>query len=206
MNGRTLAALVLSACVFGVGALVEAQRGGTFMGSVNDPAIKYSTTALNNVVEDVNRHIESGAVRLEYEGRGGFLRSALEALQIPLDSQLLVFSRGSLQGKQISERNPRSIYFTDRIALGWVRDGNVLEVATHDRSAGIVFYTLDQRADLAGPRTFTRAFECLGCHRSGDTLGVPGLLMFSTTRSDPSSHGNDRVKGSNISTHPRYHG
>jgi hypothetical protein len=31
-----------------------------------------------------------------------------------------------------------------------------------------------------------RAFRCLGCHSSGDTLGVPGLLMFSTTQLDPS--------------------
>src|SRR5206468_4662762 len=28
---------------------------------------------------------------------------------------------------------------------------------------------------------FQRAFTCLGCHMAGDTLGVPGLLMFSTT-------------------------
>ena len=36
------------------------------------------------------------------------------------------------------------------------------------------------------PPQFKRAFECLGCHLAGDTLGVPGLLMFSTTRPDRS--------------------
>ena len=28
---------------------------------------------------------------------------------------------------------------------------------------------------------FKREFRCLGCHLTGDTLGVPGLLMFSAT-------------------------
>ena len=115
------------------------------------------------------------------------MRSALDALQIPVDSQLLVFSRTSLQGKRISEQNPRALFFNDRVALGWVRDGDVIEVAAHDESAGVVFYTLDQRADTTtGPPQFKRAFVCLGCHVTVDTLGVPGLLMFSTTRPEPS--------------------
>jgi hypothetical protein len=115
------------------------------------------------------------------------LRSALEALQIPVDSQLLVFSRASLQRRRINEQNPRALFFNDRVALGWVRDGDVLEVATHDASAGVVFYTLEQRPDATtGPPQFKRAFECLGCHVTGNTLGVPGLLMFSTTRPEPS--------------------
>jgi hypothetical protein len=165
---------------------VDAQRAGMFRGSSEDPAIEYSTTtALNNVVVDVNRKLSDGTIRLRFEGRSGFLQSALEALGIPIDSQLLVFSRFSLQRKLINEQNPRALFFNDRVALGWVRGGDVLEVAAHDASAGVVFYTLEQRADpAAGPPQFKRAFECLGCHVTGSTLGVPGLLMFSTTRSD----------------------
>src|SRR6185436_2584165 len=89
------------------------------------------------------------------------------------------------QGKQIGEQNPRAVFFNDRVALGWVRDGDIIEVATHDESAGVVFYTLDQRADTNAPPRFKRAFICLGCHMAGDTLGVPGFLMFSTPRPDP---------------------
>jgi hypothetical protein len=66
--------------------------------------------------------------------------------------------------------------------MGWVRGGDVLEVAAHDTTAGIVFYTLDQRDAAGSPPQFKRQFICLGCHVAGDTLGVPGLLMFSTTR------------------------
>ena len=47
----------------------------------------------------------------------------------------------------------------------------------------MAFYTLEQRAGSAPPQ-FNRRFECLGCHVTGDTLGVPGLLMFSTTRAE----------------------
>ena len=182
MHGRTLVAAGLSLYLLGL-VSVSAQRAGTFKGKVaDDPAINYSTAALNNAVEDVNRKLQSGAVQLAYEGRGGFLRSALDALEIPVDSQLLVFSKASLQGKQIDEQSPRALYFNDRVALGWVRDGSIIEVAAHDESAGVVFYTLDQRADAPSPPQFKRVFLCLGCHKSGDTLNVPGLLMFSTSR------------------------
>ena len=155
------------------------------MGSSEDPAIRYSTAPLNNVVVDTNRKLQEGTLQLTFEGRGGFLRSALDALQIPVDSQLLVFSRDSLQGSLVNEQNPRSLFFNDRVALGWVRDGEFIEVAAHDESAGVVFYTLEQRggATNRSPQ-FMRAFRCLGCHATGDTLGVPGLLMFSTTQYD----------------------
>jgi len=183
MHGRTILAAGLCLYLLGVvSASISAQRAGAFKGSTDDPAIKYSTAPLNNIVEGVNKKIQAGALQLAFEGRGGFLRSALDALQIPADSQLLVFSRASLQGKQIDEQSPRALYFNDQVALGWVRDGSIIEVAAHDESAGVVFYTLDQRSDATAQPQFKRAFICLGCHMAGDTLNVPGLLMFSTSR------------------------
>lgn len=185
MRGRTCVAAGLALYVLGVvSARIDAQRAGAFKGSTDDPAIRYAAAPLNNSVEEVNKKLADGSIQLTFEGRGGFLRSALDALQIPVDSQLLVFSRASLQGKQINEQNPRALFFNDRAALGWVRGGAILEVAAHDETAGVVFYTLDQRPDAA-PQ-FKRAFVCLGCHMAGDTLGVPGLLMFSTARSGQS--------------------
>ena len=166
-------------------AAVGAQRAGTFMGSPDDPAIKYSTAPVNNVIVDVNKRLQDGALKFTFDTRSGYLRSALEALQLPIDSQLLVFSRVSLQGKRISDQNPRALFFNDQVALGWVRGGDLLEVAAHDETQGVVFYTLDQREDESGPPQFKRAFICLGCHVTGNTLGVPGLLMFSTTRPEP---------------------
>ena len=94
------------------------------------PAINYSTAPLNNTVAEVNKKVQEGTLQLAFEGRSGFLRSALEALQIPVDSQLLVFSRASLQGGRINEQNPRALFFNDRVAIGWVRGGE------YDRSGG----------------------------------------------------------------------
>jgi hypothetical protein len=177
-------AVVCALLAAGIGIPVAAQHAGAFRGSLDDPSIAYSTAALNNAVADVNKKLQDGSVQFSFDSRSGFLQSALDALDIRVDSQLLVFSRGSLQGKRIGEQNPRAVYFNDRVALGWVRGGNVIEVAAHDASKGVVFYTLEQRSEAVRP-TFTRKFECLGCHVTGDTLGVPGLLMFTTTRAEP---------------------
>jgi hypothetical protein len=190
MRWRTLLVVALYLSVLGSRwAPVDAQRAGSFMGSSDDPAIKYSTASLNNAVVDLNKKLQDGTVQFAYDERSGFLKSALDALQIPVDSQLLVFSRASLQCRRIGEQNPRALFFNERVALGWVRGGDVLEVAATDASAGVVFYKLEQSADTsAGPPQFKRAFECLGCHVTGNTLGVPGLLMFSTTRPEPTQY------------------
>jgi hypothetical protein len=166
-------------------AVVGAQRGGMFHGSPDDPAIKYSSGPLSNAVATLNQKIKDGVVRLAFEGRSGYLQTALAALEIPVESQMLVFSQTSLQAERISPANPRALFFADRVVLGWVRDGDVLEVAAQDASQGVVFYTLEQRATEL-PQ-FKRGFTCLGCHAGGDTLGVPGLLMFSTTPADAQS-------------------
>lgn len=158
---------------------VGAQRGGMFLGSANDPAIAYSTAPLNNVVDDLNRRLESGSTTLAFAGRAGYLQAAIDALRLPIDSQLLLFSKGSLQGPLVSPASPRALFFNDRVALGWVRDGEFLEAAVHDEQQGIVFYSLEQRP--AARPVFKREFRCLGCHMTDATFGVPGLLMFSTT-------------------------
>ena len=176
----------------GMSVPLTAQGAGMVHGSSEAPAIAYSTAPLNNVVVDLNRQLQDGTVHLTFEGPSGYLRSVLEAFELPVDSQVLVFAPNSLQRRSINETNPRALFFNDRVVLGWVRGGTILEVAAHDASAGVVFYTLQQRADggTAGPPQFTRAYECLGCHMVGDSLGVPGLLMFSTTRpSDAVSSG-----------------
>jgi hypothetical protein len=164
---------------------VTAQRGGKFMGSSDHPAIAYGTTPLNNAVDDLNRRLQEGSVSLAFGGRSGYLKSALEALNLPVDSQMLVFDKLSLQGRLISPSNPRALFFNDRTALGWVRDGDLLEIATHDEKAGVVFYTLEQKPTERP--VFKREFRCLGCHMVGDTLGVPGLMVFTTipASSDP---------------------
>ena len=184
MTRRQLA--VAFVCTFAAAsAVTTAQRGGMFQGSPDDPAIGYSTGPLNNPVESLNQQLQAGSIRLDFEGRSGYLRSALAALKISVDSQLLVFSPTSLQASRISAANPRALFFADRVVLGWVRDGDIIEVATHDTTRGVAFYTLEQKA--VGVPQFKRGFACLGCHAGRETLGVAGLLMFSTRPSSEQS-------------------
>jgi len=181
--GRRLSPLIVVG-LLGVGAWpatrLDAQRGaGMFHGSADDPGIGYSRAPVDNVIERLNRQLQEGSASFAFQGRSGYLQSAIDALQLSIDSQLLVFSGASLQGRLINAGSPRALFFNDRVVLAWVRDGEILEAAAHDERQGIVFYSLEQRP--AERPVFKREFRCLGCHVAGDTLGVPSLLMFSTT-------------------------
>jgi hypothetical protein len=181
--------VLITAALFAWTAATAAQRGGMFQGSMEDPAIAYTKAPVSNAVADLNARLSDGSVRLRFDGRSGYLQSVLDALNVSADSQLLLFSQTSLQAARIGPANPRALFFNDRAAVGWVRDGDLLEVAAHDATLGTVFYTLEQKPDTpaAGPPQFKRAFICLGCHVTSDTLGVPGLLNFSVTESGPGS-------------------
>ena len=73
--------------------------------------------------------------------------------------------------------NPRAVYFTDTVAVGYVRGARIIEVAAQDPSQGVIFYELSQ--DASAKPTFKRNNECLACHLSWETLGVPGLMVQS---------------------------
>ena len=96
---------------------------------------------------------------------------------MPVESQALVFSQTSFQAPLIHIDNPRALYFNDAVSVGWVRGGEVLEVAAHDPRQGVIFYTVDQ--EPAARPGFTRNDNCLACHLSWETLGVPGLTVQS---------------------------
>src|SRR6187401_3220380 len=115
---------------------LHAQRGGMFRGSADDPGISYSSAPVDNVVDQLNRQLQEGSASLAFEGRSGYLQSAIDALQLTIDSQLLVFSRASLQGRLINAASPRALFFNDRVVLAWVRDGDLLEAAAHDEKQG----------------------------------------------------------------------
>src|SRR5207249_4498424 len=104
--------------------------------------IEYSKGPVTDRVVDVNRKIGDGSVRLTFDAATGYLRSTLEALHVPVESQVAVFSQNAFQAERIGLKNPRTIYFADSVAVGYVRGGTVLEVAAHDPRQGVVFYTL----------------------------------------------------------------
>lgn len=143
----------------------------------DDPAILYTKTPADDPVARLQKRIDAGGVRLQYEGQFGYLKSVLRELGVPLESQVLVFSKTSFQAHRISPRRPRAVYFNDAVTVGIVRSGDVLEFAAMDPKQGAMFYTLDQ-TEKAKPR-FYRQDVCLQCHLSPVTQGVPGLMVRS---------------------------
>src|SRR2546423_11292186 len=108
----------------------------------------------------------------------GAIQSQKEEKRCPPPKQRSRFrSKTSFQASRISPRIPRALYFNDRVAVGWVRGGDVVEIASVDPRQGVVFYTLDQERS-ASPQ-IVRRDECLQCHAAGSTLGVPGFLVRS---------------------------
>jgi hypothetical protein len=156
---------------------VVAQRPDAFNQSISHPAITYLETAPNDAMAQLNRRLADGSVTLRKDPVSGYLRSLLDALDIPVESQMLVFSQGSLQADDISYTNPRAIYFNDTVSVGWVRGADALEIAAHDPRQGVMFYALSQSAVRPGA---SRERQCLTCHLTWDTLAVPGITALST--------------------------
>ena len=171
--GLTLVAMLAAGVSVGV-----AQRTGVFDQSINHPAIKYSTSDSNTVVDDLNRKLRDGSAKLVYEGKSGYLRSVLQLLDIPVESQVVVYTQTSLQAQHITMDNPRAIYFNDAVSVAFIRGAGLLEIVAQDPVLGSVFYTIHQ--EPVSTATFGRDQQCLRCHLSWDTLGVPGMSVLST--------------------------
>jgi hypothetical protein len=177
---------------------IAAQRRDAFTDSRDHPAIRYGTAETSDPVSRLNQRLRDGSVRLAFEPRVGYLGSTLRALNVPVESQALVFSPTSFQSDRINIHNPRALYFNDTVAVGWVRGGDVLEIAALDARQGVIFYALDQKSQPS-PQ-FKRNDSCLACHLSWDTLGVPGLMVGSMfpLPDDPNAYANgfNTVQGS----------
>src|SRR6266851_5168002 len=125
-------------------AAASAELGDLFFGSPDHPAIGYSRQPVTDPVAELNRRIQDGKVHLEFGGGSGYLRSVLEALNVPIESQMAVFSKTSRQAPLIEPENPRTIFFNDSVVVAWMRGGFV-ELAAQDPRQGVIFYTLEQR-------------------------------------------------------------
>lgn len=139
--------------------------------------IQASKTEAAEPVAALQRRLDRGETPLAYHPQFGYLLSILEELRIPPMSQLLVFSKTSCQRDKISPKTPRAIYFNDRAYVAWIPNSPLLEVSGSDPKLGAVFYTLDQKEDQR-PK-LVRRDQCLECHTSTRTLGIPGYLVRS---------------------------
>ncbi len=140
--------------------------------------IHYESQPVHDRVARLISRIEQGTVHLKYEEPHGYLKSLLDLLEIPIESQGLVFSKTSLQLRRINPDRPRAVYFNDDTYVGWVQFGDVLEIASVDARQGAIFYTLAQNP-AEKPEILRDKGQCLTCHASSRTQGVPGFLVRS---------------------------
>lgn len=177
LRGGVLAASVLAA---GLSWPMSAQRDarGAWVGVLDEhPAIDYATRPVTDVVERLNARLASGEAALTFEPGSGYLRSLLQALDVPASSQMLVLSRTGVQRAFTSPGNPRALYFNEQVSVGYIRHSPFLELIAHDPVQGAVFYTLDQKP--AATPALSRQRGCLTCHVATATLDVPGFMTRS---------------------------
>jgi len=175
--------LLLSIPIAGARFLMGAQMDDLF----DHGFMAYSKTAPTDPVAKLQGRIDSGEVTLESDSRLGYLPAILRALDIPVSSQSLVFSKTSFQFTQIAPSRPRALYFNDEVYVGYVQGSRLLEFASVDPKLGAVFYTLDEE-EKGRPRFQREVYFCLICHDSSAiTGGIPGFMTLSVS---PDKEGN----------------
>jgi hypothetical protein len=161
-----------------VAALLVLGGLGTAADEFEREPIRYSSAAPGNRVSRLQERLDSGKAKLTYDKQTGYLRSLLAELDVPVSSQMLVFSKTSLQRQRIAPSTPRAVYFGDDVYVGYCHNGDVLEVSAVDPQLGAVFYTLDQHA-AERPRFVRQGDNCLLCHGGSLTHRVPGHVVRS---------------------------
>lgn len=164
------------------------------------PPIRYSESISKDPVALLERKIQRGELVLPQDPQFGVLPGLLKELNVPVESQVLVFSKTSLQIHKISPSNPRALYFNDSVYVGYVPGSSILELVANDPDLGAVFYTLDF-APLAeanqGVQLVRDRGQCLSCHATSRTENVPGYLVRSIY---PDASGRPRTGTSSYTT------
>jgi hypothetical protein len=174
---RRLLLTAVIALGFASPLLAEDFQGSAHTMPYDDEVIGYTAKTPNDRITKLQAQIASGEVKLKWDEKFGYLPALLDELKIPKSSQMLVFSRTSLQRRVINPRNARAIFYSDDVYVGYIPDAPMMEVSAVDPKLGGVFYSLDQVPQVKP--TFTRNQDCLQCHVSGRTLGVPGHFVRS---------------------------
>lgn len=182
------AVLLLAGTTYGLIAAIDQQQPGRstnqqpFAGVLDEhPAIGYAIRPTRDRVAALARALADQRTSLTFTEGSGYLPAVLSALGIPLDSQLLVFSKTGIQRELTSPQNPRAIYFDESVVVGFIPGAPVLELAAHDPEQGVVFYTVNQTPTSAP--AIRRRTNCLSCHVSANTLEIPGMIHRSNTLS-----------------------
>ena len=161
------------------------------------PVVDYFAKKANDPVVRLQDRLQSGKVKLKSDSNHGYLKSLLSHLDVPLSSQLLVFSKTARAPGLVSPASPRAVFFNELVSVAWIQGAREIELTAVDPIRGIMFYTLDQpdNGRAQSPPSFGRNRQCLACHSGRSSLEVPGLLLrgFQTDRTGRMLFGFSRV-------------
>lgn len=139
--------------------------------------IRYSATTPDDAVTRLQARLKSGEVKLAGNEQA-MLRTVLAELGVSPDTQTLVFSRTSFQRTRIRPDQPRALYFSDSVYVGWV-PGGLVEVTAIDPQLGPVFYTFALPSSRHPAPAIVREPDCLRCHGGTFVREIPGLFVRS---------------------------
>lgn len=174
---RLILPLVLVSVLSAVPVRAEDFQGSAHPFLYDDPPIGYSAAKPSDPIAQLQAKLDAQEVKLKFDNEFGWLPALLEALKVPKSSQTLVFSKTSLQRREITPENPRALYFNDDVYLGYIPGAPLMEVSAADPKLGGVFYSIEQMPSRK-PK-FTREADCLRCHASPRSMGVPGHVLRS---------------------------
>jgi len=172
--------IACAAAVWAVALVAAAGQGRrpAYPGTLDQhPAIDYRGTAVTDLMTTLQRDLATGAAPLVFDGRQGYLRALLARLDVPVESQVLLFSKTGIQHPFTDPEHPRALYFNDQVIVGYIPGAPFIETASHDATQGVIFQTIAQ--DAAGAPQIARPDRCLTCHLSANSLDVPGILVRS---------------------------
>jgi len=154
------------------------------------------------------KRVQRGEILIKDPNGKPLVERLLRELGLNKDTQVLVFSRTSLQRREVSYSNPRALYFNESVYLGWMPNGRI-EIASFDPELGPIFYFQRELDDTSSP-LLERSRSCLGCHAGDATNFLPGSLGRSVypDKSGRSLRSIDdyRRSGHHIPLHDRYGG
>lgn len=144
--------------------------------------VRYEEASRHDPLAKLQQALAAGERPLIWDEEHGWLPSLLEALEAPISTQVLVFSKTSFQNDLIGPERPRAIYFGDEAFIGWIPDAPLMEITAMDPVQGPTFYTVSQ--DRQDPKIRRLDQECLQCHASSRTRYWPGNLVRSVHPSE----------------------
>jgi len=141
------------------------------------PPVNYSKAKDNNRITRLQAALEEQRFAFPDSNGKAILKALLIELKISESSQVIVFSKTSLQRRIITPEHPRAMYFNEDFYVGYV-PGGLIEIIACDDPTGIMFYSLDPNR-ISKDLKFVRELECMTCHANHNTMDVPGLLVRS---------------------------